>query len=698
MNFLGEGLHYQEMINAFRRLKVANGAFPNKDDMILPKLWLDRHISKMRRNTEEQSLFEPPANVKKWPTGLKKDENLPDSFRNQDRTDRAWTYLDPVGPGISIPTTGAVTTNVVHFLGDISRDHDYDFGLVIYMDMKTFAPSNRIKNSSAESSGHLDGANTNQKYGDELSFVKYNPDGTSELIDRVTWISSHNAKKFFERNKVKNMDKDKFLSSVIWYICQSRLSRADSVLNYEKSKMQNSKENRDSSAQMSLLCKDYQCLAAFGNDLGLTGTNLSVVSPSKVACGNMLRTLNRLKRKIPQKFENWTTNEVMERPITEEQILNVEEHFKVEIGTFFKWPITIIIPLRNHRTEPSHAGNFSCKYLQLIVIRANVANVDHFTEINIDPMRLGNISNVFNQISTMGNLYPKFGKVIDPKGQNFEFGQYNLYNIGTVNDYKQRGVILSHLLKNETKNYPNKTVEVLVPAKIDDIMSTKTLRITVPIHGKEYINNDGTLRSNSTIEAISKLTASIGANVRQHENLWAVGQLPALSLGLKIEFKYLHEEAMKIETSYYKGTIRDNMGVEIHEVDYNKNRYTARQKIADVKIKQGPSWRIDPTNEQVGIIKRVFQEGTADNILNIKKNKIDQIHQDCVIIQKKYDIELNYRTEKESAALQTIPFQKMIKTQVERLEEGNKKFVFTKLLRNITSRIRNIRNTKHNVY
>jgi hypothetical protein len=186
LNFLAEGNHYQEMINMLRRLKVQNGTPPNQDDNILPKLWLDLHIQKNKENTEEQALFEPPANNFKWPSGLKKDKNSPDSFRNQNRNDRAWTYLDPVGPGTRIPTTGAVTTNVCHFLGNIAQEHNFDFGLTIYMDMKTFPPTNRMRNEAAESSSHLDSANTNQKYGDMLSFIKFNPDGRWQ-----TWMSSY---------------------------------------------------------------------------------------------------------------------------------------------------------------------------------------------------------------------------------------------------------------------------------------------------------------------------------------------------------------------------------------------------------------------------------------------------------------------------------------------------------------------------
>ena len=126
-----------------------------------------------------------------WPIGLKNDREAPDSFQNQNRA---------VGPGTRIPTTGAVTTNVAHFLGNIAQGHNLDYGLVIYIDMKTFPPTNRIKNESAESSSHLDSANSNQKFGDILSFVKFNQDGGTDQIDMNTWFSSYNGKSFFNKN------------------------------------------------------------------------------------------------------------------------------------------------------------------------------------------------------------------------------------------------------------------------------------------------------------------------------------------------------------------------------------------------------------------------------------------------------------------------------------------------------------------
>ena len=61
LNYMAEGDHYQEMINMFRRLKVQNGSFANKDDSILSNLWLENHIEKVVTNTQEQALFEPPA-------------------------------------------------------------------------------------------------------------------------------------------------------------------------------------------------------------------------------------------------------------------------------------------------------------------------------------------------------------------------------------------------------------------------------------------------------------------------------------------------------------------------------------------------------------------------------------------------------------------------------------------------------------
>ena len=670
MTFLADGNHYQEMINMFRRLKVQNGTSPNQNDNILPKLWLDQHIIKARENTEEQALFEPPANIFKWPSGLKRDKDAPDSFKNQNRNDRSWTYLDPVGPGTRIPTTGAVTTNVCHFQGNIAREHNFDYGLTIYMDMKTFPPTNRMKNEAAESSSHLDSANTNQKYGDILAFTKFNPDGSSDIIDTKTWMTSYNAKRFFELNGIKNIDRERFLSNIIYFICQSRMSRSDANLSYEKAKLQNSGKDRDSAAQLIYMIKDYQALAAFSNDLGSTGTNLSIVSPSKAAFGNMIRSLNRMKRKIPSKFENWNTKDVLEKQVTESQLIGIDDEFKTEIGTLFKWPVTVFIPLRNHRIEPTHAGNFSCKYLQLVVIRSNIAGAEHYTEMNVDPMRLGNISNIFNQLATVGNLYPKFGKCFTPKGQNFEFGQYNCYNIGTVNDHKQRCAIVNHLFTNETKHYPFKFAEVLVPAKIDQILTTKKLLVTVPIQGKIILADCATQKTLTSVEGIAAMSAIIASNAKEGRNLWSVGQLPATSLGMKIDFKFLNDEAIKVEKSEFNGIIRDHVGYESVEVDYDKSHKTARLRITEIKSRKGQEWRLDNTEEQKGVVKRVFQGGANENSENINSNKVAQFHKDCIMIESQNSLALSERKEKEYSTLENISYSVLMNKQIGSLEKG----------------------------
>ena len=169
-----------------------------------------------------------------------------------------------------------------------------------------------------------------------MGFVKYNEDGSTEQISQEQWSNSYNAGKFFALNNRKRSERSNFLKQVIWQIVQARLSRSDALLTYENAVRQNSQENRDSACQMMILSKNWQTLASFTNELAETGTNLSLFAPSKSAFGNLVRSTNRMRRKIPIKFLNWTTRELLDAKIRESDLKDIPENEKCELGTFFK--------------------------------------------------------------------------------------------------------------------------------------------------------------------------------------------------------------------------------------------------------------------------------------------------------------------------------------------------------------------------
>jgi hypothetical protein len=123
---------------------------------------------------------------------------------------------------------------------------------------------------------------------------------------------------------------------------------------------------------MMILSKNWQTLASFTNELAETGTNLSLFAPSKSAFGNLVRSTNRMRRKIPIKFLNWTTRELLDAKIRESDLKDIPENEKCELGTFFKYPAVIFTPLRNHRVLPSHSGQKSCKAIQITILKENI--------------------------------------------------------------------------------------------------------------------------------------------------------------------------------------------------------------------------------------------------------------------------------------------------------------------------------------
>ena len=540
MSEYGEGNHYQEFLNLFRRIKTRNETMPFDDNKLIERELLMEFLKDIQVTTDEQALLDPPENNFKWPYNIKNDTSKPDSVFNIKTEDDKWLQLDPVGNGSNTPTTGAVSNEVLHCMADLAEEHDYKFGMVIYSDMKSFPPAFRTKSQSAESSAHLDNGNSNQKIGDILGFVKYNDDGSTDQISQEQWSNSYNAGKFFAINGIKRSERSNFLRQVVWQVVQARLSRSDALLTYENAVRQNSQENRDSSSQMIYLAKDWQTLASFNNELAETGTNLCIISPSKSAFGNLVRSTNRMRRKIPNKYLNWTTRELLDTKIRESDLKDISENDKSELGYFFIKPLSIFTPLRSHRVLPTHGGQKSCKAVQITILKQNIAGNDHYVETMIKPERLRNISNVTNKLANMGNMFVKYGPLSFPKGLQFKFDDYHAYAYGTVFDAKQRAVLTNFLLSNEAEKFGNKIQTVEVPTKDNQgNVTTKFHQIEVPISHKRWYNNGKAEKTFSTIEAMSQFAAIISANAMANNNLWSVGMLPTVEMGMNIVFKKL---------------------------------------------------------------------------------------------------------------------------------------------------------------
>ena len=139
---------------------------------------------------------------------------------------------------------------------------------------------------------------------------------------------------------------------------------------------------------------------------------------------------------------------------------------------------------------------------------------------------------------------------------------------------------------------------------------------------------------------------------------------------MKVEFKFLNQEAVKVEQSEFNGLIRDHKGYESLDVNYDKSQKTARLRINEIKGRKGPEWRTDPSEEPLGVVRKVFQEGASDNSENIIANKKDQFHRDCMIIENKNITALSERKEKEYSSLENIPYTVLMNKQLGGLEKG----------------------------
>ena len=672
MNKLAKGNHYNEFINLFRRMKVRNDIDPENDNELLEGALLKKFIEDLKVNEESQALYEPPKENYKWPEELKASRDLPDSIFNQNRPEKLWYQLDPVGNGENTPTTGGTSTEVLHFLADIPKEIKNNFSMVIYMDMRTFPPNIRKNNQKAESSGHLDSGNTNQKIGDLVSFVKLYEDGTSNIIHKDDWYKSYSAKRFFEKNKIENGRRDTFIKSMIYFICQSRLSRSDSVLNMEMAKATNSEADKNSATMITLMCKDYQALSAAANDLGQFGTSITVVANSKCAFGNMLRSSSRLKRKIPKEFRNWSLNDIMEKKIPDENLTDFDAIEYIEVGETFKYPIICYTPLRNHKIDPTPSGKLSCKFWQITIIRKNIAGKDHYCELLISPERLGNISNLSNQLANNGNLFPKFGPLNYQIGLHYNFNKYNLYAVGTLNNYTQRAVITEFLLTNENKKFEGRTITVKIPVKNPEGETyTKNQTITAPRTHKNCYENGKYEKNITTIEALSVLGDKIWSCLEKSNCIMAIGQLPVIEAGMDIKIPAMENTGMRLAEVYNEGKIRDHTGYWTSEVSFERSRKKAGIKMIDLKERRGMNWKDIPDRENRDVVKKVLQKGYRENQSEIKEVKSILLNKDVVnelAINTERNIE---RNKDEYGQLKKINLKSQIRENLKDVISGN---------------------------
>ena len=79
---------------------------------------------------------------------------------------------------------------------------------------------------------------------------------------------------------------------------------------------------------------------------------------------------------------------------------------------------------------------------------------------------------------------------------------------------------------------------------------------------------------------------------------------------------------------------------------------------------------MDNTEEQKGVVKRVFQGGANENSENINSNKVAQFHKDCIMIESQNSLALSERKEKESSTLENISYSVLMNKQIGSLEKG----------------------------
>ena len=103
---------------------------------------------------------------------------------------------------------------------------------------------------------------------------------------------------------------------------------------------------------------------------------------------------------------------------------------------------------------------------------------------------------------------------------------------------------------------------------------------------------------------------------------------------------------------------------------YDKSHKTAKLRITEIRNRKGPAWRMDTSEEQKGVVKRVFQGGANENSENITTNKAAQFHKDCIMTENQNNRALTERKETENSTLENISYSVLMNKQIGSLEKG----------------------------
>lgn len=143
--------------------------------------------------------------------------------------------------------------------------------------------------------------------------------------------------------------------------------------------------------------------------------------------------------------------------------------------------------------------------------------------------------------------------------------------------------------------------------------TTKFHHIAVPISHKRWYNNGKVEKTFSTIEAMTQLAAVISANAMTNNNLWSVGMLPTVEMGMDIKFKKLKGVALRTTVHKNEGWIRDTTGIKRKEINFTRNMELARQKISHFEKSTGENWCTSRKDKNIGIVQAVLRDGTKNN-------------------------------------------------------------------------------------
>lgn len=163
-----------------------------------------------------------------------------------------------------------------------------------------------------------------------------------EAPKHVTEKELFNSLEWQKLKEEKRIEGDEAYLDRLGNAFEARMSDITNYDTYVKAKKEGSKEEQNAAAARMYCMMEWQNIHAMVNDLGDVGIHVLAINTSMAATGNIIRSTNFHKYRIPRIMSNWDSIQTQNFKPTESFLKDHYERDAVAIGHMARHPLVVI--------------------------------------------------------------------------------------------------------------------------------------------------------------------------------------------------------------------------------------------------------------------------------------------------------------------------------------------------------------------